>query len=494
MKDYLIRRLILLPVTLFAIILINFVIVNLAPGEPSSYTSVSLEGATKKEGQNAAEPSDLKYLQFREHYGLTLPILLNTDPFIPQQQLLSDLEKLVRFSQTNEGMSFKDYENLRRSLGDSAKFVMPKLLSIINNSLSFPIQEMGITFFVRGATQQAILGTQLTEKEKQYNAKIAADNNALRKHLLKHSDPPQAVEEKIRWINQWYAENKEFYHFEPGTLETVKIFFFDTRIFKYFSRVLTLDFGTLRNDNNKLVIDEVIKRLPISLTLSVTPMIISFVLCILFGFWMAYERNGFIDRSLNITFLILFAIPVFVAAPFILDKLAINHYFPFTQTPIPIYGFTSPLRDYREMTSSMRLLDILQHIALPIIVILYGSFAAQSRLTRSQVLEVLNNDYIRTARAKGLSEWTIAWKHVGRPVSIILVTALAGSLGVLLGGSLIVETIFEINGFGKFFYDGILNRDYNVIMFSTLIGSFLTLFGYLLADITYVTLDPRVSF
>jgi peptide/nickel transport system permease protein len=142
----------------------------------------------------------------------------------------------------------------------------------------------------------------------------------------------------------------------------------------------------------------------------------------------------------------------------------------------------------------MRLIDIMQHIALPIVVILYGSFAAQSRLTRSQVLEVLNSDFIRTARAKGLSEWTIAWKHVGRPVSIILVTALAGSLGVLLGGSLIVETIFEINGFGKFFYDGILNRDYNVIMFSTLVGSFLTLLGYLLADITYVTLDPRVSF
>lgn len=490
MKDYLIRRLLLLPLTLFAIILINFVIINLAPGEPSSYTSSSMEGGAKKEGENAAEPTDLKYLQFREHYGLTLPILFNYYPFIAPEEIQSDLKKISDFKKNNEGMTFKDYETLKRNLGDEAKFIMPKLLNSLNQTKT----ETAASFFVRGGTHQAILGTHLTSEEKAYNQKIADDNFALRSHLIKEKDSPEIVDEKIAWFNDWYQKNKTFYDYEPTPLKKIALFLFDTRIFKYLSQVLTLNFGTLRNDNNKLVIDEVIKRIPISLTLSVTPMIISFVLCILFGFWMAYERNGFVDRSLNIIFLILFAIPVFVAAPFLLDKVALNHDFPFTDIPIPIYGFTSPDREFQEMTTSQKLLDVIRHIALPIVVILYGSFAAQSRLTRSQVLDVLSADFIRTARAKGLSEWTIAWKHVGRPVSIILVTALAGSLGVLLGGSLIVETIFEINGFGKFFYEAILNRDYNVIMFSTIIGSFLTLAGYLLADLTYATLDPRVSF
>jgi len=120
--------------------------------------------------------------------------------------------------------------------------------------------------------------------------------------------------------------------------------------------------------------------------------------------------------------------------------------------------------------------------------------AAQARLTKHLVQEISHQEFIQTARAKGLSEWTIAWKHVGRNLAIVLVTSLAGSLGVLLGGSLIVETLFEINGFGRFFYDAILNRDYNVILFSSIAGSFLTLVGYLLADLSYLALDPRVRF
>ncbi len=106
---------------------------------------------------------------------------------------------------------------------------------------------------------------------------------------------------------------------------------------------------------------------------------------------------------------------------------------------------------------------------------------------------MLKQDFVRTARAKGLPRSIVLYKHVGRNAAITIVTSLAGSLGVVLGGSLVVETLFEINGFGKFFYDAIINRDYNVIMFSTLAGSFLTLIGYLVADIAYMLLDPRVS-
>jgi len=105
----------------------------------------------------------------------------------------------------------------------------------------------------------------------------------------------------------------------------------------------------------------------------------------------------------------------------------------------------------------------------------------------------LRQDYVRTARAKGLPHQTVLVKHVGRNAAITVVTSLAASLGVILGGSLIVETVFEINGFGRFFYDAIVNRDYNVVLFSAFAGSFLTLIGYLAADLSYTLLDPRVS-
>jgi peptide/nickel transport system permease protein len=168
-------------------------------------------------------------------------------------------------------------------------------------------------------------------------------------------------------------------------------------------------------------------------------------------------------------------------------------YFPFTNTPIPTSGFTSPEDEWANMLSYQKVLDVLQHIALPILAVMYGSLAATARLSRTAVLEVLRQDYVRTAIVKGLPTTTVMFKHVGRNAAITIVTSLAGSLGILLGGSLIVETMFEINGYGRFFYEAVLNRDYNVIMFSAIAGSFLTLVGYLVADLTYTLLDPRVT-
>jgi peptide/nickel transport system permease protein len=105
----------------------------------------------------------------------------------------------------------------------------------------------------------------------------------------------------------------------------------------------------------------------------------------------------------------------------------------------------------------------------------------------------MRQDFVRLAKAKGVRQFDLLVKHVGRAASITIVTSLAASLGVVLGGSLIVETVFEINGFGRFFYEAIVQRDYNVVLFSAFAGSFLTLIGYLLADISYTILDPRVT-
>ena len=234
-------------------------------------------------------------------------------------------------------------------------------------------------------------------------------------------------------------------------------------------------------------------RFKYSLTLALLPMLVTFFFSQLLGFAMAYNQNRWQDFSLNAIALILYAIPIFVVAPFLIENVALNRAFPFTDIPIPISGFTSPEDIYSEMNSRQRLFDVIRHIFLPLVAIMYGTLAASSRLSRTAILEVLRHDYVRTARAKGVPQSTILIKHVGRNAAITIVTSIAGSLGIVLGGSLIVETLFEINGFGKFFYDAVINRDYNVIMFSALAGSFLTLAGYLVADIAYTLLDPRVT-
>lgn len=489
MLYYVLRRLLLLPLTLFCIVLVNFIIINMAPGDPVTVTEISPEGM-QREDRSIAFGSDDRYLQFRERYGLTLPILLNTWPYTSQQQVNATLEKLLE----KDKMNVKDYNALRLRFGDMAQFIMPKLLDTLeDNSKNFDIRALAANFFIRGGTRQAVLGPNLPESDKAYNNKVAKDNQLLETLLPAPKDTHEMIQKKFQQLKKWYGENQALYGFEPSPSQKILILFTQNRFFKYMSRVLTLDFGTMRNDENKTVISEVAKRFKYSLTLALLPMLLTFFLCQLFGFFMAYKHNRFPDHALNLFFLILYAVPVFVAAPFLIEKIAFNGKFPFTDIPIPLSGFTNPESLYEKETSWQRLADVLQHIFLPLVAILYGSLASETRLSRTAVLETLKQDYVRTAKAKGLAPFAILFKHVGRNAGITIVTSLAGSLGIVLGGSLIVETLFQINGFGKFFYDAILNRDYNVIMFSALAGSFLSLLGYLAADIAYTLLDPRLT-
>lgn len=478
MWSYIFRRLLLLPFTLFFIILVNFVIMCLAPGDPVSLTEINSQGATRREGSANKNPSENRYLQFREFYGLTLPILFNTWPFLSEQTIKDELEAVLRPATT----SVKDLDDKKILLGDQARFQMKHLLQIIEDDKNeLALRKMAQRYFARGAYRLGIIGPGLTKEEKDFNSKVSSDEE----YLQTLDFDPQA-------LRNWYEENKNFYHFEPSGLAKVGTAFFETRFSRYFWRVLTLDFGVLRNDPNRTVISEVVKRFKYSLTLSVIPLVITLFLSLLFGMIMAVNKNKVGDWGLNFVFLVLFAIPIFVVAPFLIEKVAMGHTFPFTDIPIPTSGFTSSESIYAKLTTGNKLLDILRHIALPLLAILYGSLAVQSRLSRTAFLETMKKDYVRTALCKGVSPLGILFKHVGRNASITLVTSIAGSLGVVLGGSLIVETLFEIDGFGKFFYDAILNRDYNVIMFSALAGSFLTLVGYLVADIAYMLLDPRV--
>lgn len=498
MISYLLRRLFLLPLTLLAILFVNFVIINLAPGDPSLLSQISPTGdGTRQAGKEGELGREDQYLLFREHYGLTLPILWNRWPSISREWVLSQLNALVTrraHPDDRKEMGAKQYNGLRISFGDRSRYLMPLLLAIAQDpSEPLALREMAVRFFVRGGMRNGFLGRKITAQQRLYNQKVAADNQLLRQLRWAPTDSDLSRAEKLLKLESWYAANRDLYRYEPSPGQRLNILFLETRLYRYFSRVLALDFGTMRNDANRMVIAEVGKRLKVSLTIAVVPMLITFVLCQLFGFLMALKQNRWQDVGLNLFFLILYATPVFVVAPFLIEKIALHHTFPFTELPVPTSGFHGPDADYLRMTSNQRLLDIAMHLFLPLIAVMYGSIAVQARLSRTAVLEVTRQDYVRTARAKGLPPFTVVWKHVGRNAAITIVTSLAASLGVILGGSLIVETIFGIDGFGRFFYEAILNRDYNVIMFSALAGSLLALLGYLLADIAYTFLDPRVT-
>jgi peptide/nickel transport system permease protein len=477
---------------------VNFAIINLAPGEPVSYGEISQEGAaSRREDRSFSFSSDERYLQFREFYGLTLPILFNYWPWLSRSYVEHTLWQLLHHQASPEDSSelpTKEYNELRVTFGDQSRFIMPHLLAILEDpKTSSGIRQLAAHFFVRGGTRQGYMGPQLSTEQKAWNQRVTKDDQILRSFLWQANASSAEIKKKVEDMRSWYDQNHSFYHFQPIFWEKISLFFFETRFMRYMGRILHLDFGTLRNDSSKTVISEVTKRFKYSLTLAIVPMFVTFGVCQFFGFLMAYYQHRWPDYLFNLIFLILYAIPVFIVAPFLIEKVALYHCFPFFHTPIPISGFSSPDRIYDQKLSYQRLFDILQHIALPLLAVMYGSLASEARLSRTAVLEVLRQDYVRTAKAKGVPPTTILFKHVGRNAAITVVTSLAGSLGVVLGGSLIVETLFDINGFGKFFYEAVINRDYHVIMFSALAGSFLTLVGYLIADLTYMWLDPRIT-
>ncbi len=140
------------------------------------------------------------------------------------------------------------------------------------------------------------------------------------------------------------------------------------------------------------------------------------------------------------------------------------------------------------------MLDRLWHLALPVICLSYGGFAFLARLTRSAMLENLQADYARTARAKGVDESTVLWTHVFRNSLLPLITVSASLLPGLLGGSVIVESIFSIDGMGKLVVEAVKGRDRELVLSITMISGILTLLGYLLADLMYAIADPRVSY
>lgn len=162
----------------------------------------------------------------------------------------------------------------------------------------------------------------------------------------------------------------------------------------------------------------------------------------------------------------------------------------FGWTSLPVIGLTD--KDHEQFSRGAQVWDVLKHCVLPVVTLTYGGFAYLSRQMRAGMLEVIRQDFIRTARAKGLSEQVVVYKHALRNALIPVVTIFASILPILIGGSIIVESVFDIPGMGKYAFEGLLRRDFYVIMATTLFVGIMTQIGILLSDITYSIVDPRI--
>ncbi|MEA3464881.1 MAG: ABC transporter permease [Thermodesulfobacteriota bacterium] len=249
-------------------------------------------------------------------------------------------------------------------------------------------------------------------------------------------------------------------------------------------RLVKLDFGTSFSQDRRPVLDKIIERLPITVLINVLSVGLILIVAIPIGIFSATRRNSLFDRWTTLLVFIGFATPSFWLALLLMD------YFGVYLGWFPISGIKSLGYDY--LSPGGQVWDVIHHLFLPVMVSAFGGLAGFSRYMRSNMLEVIQQDYILTARAKGLCEWAVIGKHALRNALLPLITILGLSVPGLIGGSVIFESIFAIPGMGKLFYDGVMMRDYPLIMGILVIGAFLTLIGNLLADVGYALADPRI--
>ncbi len=253
----------------------------------------------------------------------------------------------------------------------------------------------------------------------------------------------------------------------------------------WLSNVVQLDFG-YSVAQKEPVASLIITRVPATLLLTISSMILTYILCIPLGLWSTMRSGSLPERSVSTLLYMLYSLPSFVAALFLQILLCVK------MDWFDLYGMKS--KDFDTFSTLGQALDITWHSILPIACFTYGSLAFSSRFVKANMEEVIRQDFIRTAKAKGVSTRNIYFHHAFRNTLIPLVTLLGLSLPALLGGAVILERIFVWPGMGTLFFESIGRRDYETIMGLTLMFSLLTLIGQLLADVLYAIIDPRVTY
>lgn len=264
----------------------------------------------------------------------------------------------------------------------------------------------------------------------------------------------------------------------------------------WLERMSQLDFGNsfashqrpvfwqTTDENNQTKLGMIQEALPITLLINVLSMALIILIALPLGIISALTQNRLPDRSITLFVFIGFAIPGFWLALMLMYWTGVVHHW------LPISGLHS--MGAENLSNWGQMLDTLKHLLLPVFISAITGLAGISLFVRNGMLEVLHQDFITTAKAKGLPESTVVFRHALRNALLPLITIFGLSIPGLIGGSVIAESIFAIPGMGKLFFDAVLMRDFPVIMGILTIGSALTLVGNLLADITYAWADPRV--
>ncbi|WP_157670381.1 ABC transporter permease subunit [Chitinibacter sp. GC72] len=231
------------------------------------------------------------------------------------------------------------------------------------------------------------------------------------------------------------------------------------------------------------------EKLPVSMSLGISSLLLTYLIAVPLGVAKAVRHGSRFDAATTLLLMIGYAIPSFVLGVLLLVLFGGGSFWQL----FPLRGLMSD--DWEALSMLGKMMDLLWHLALPVTAMVVGGFASLTILTKNAFLEEIHKQYVTTARAKGASERRIFWRHILRNASLPLMVGLPGAMiGAFFTGSLLIETLFSLDGLGLLAYESVLRRDYPVVLGTLYFFTLLGLIGRLLSDIGYVLLDPRVQF
>jgi len=275
------------------------------------------------------------------------------------------------------------------------------------------------------------------------------------------------------------AEIKALYGFDKPATE---------RFWQMLKGFATFDLGKSFY-HHKDVWELVVSKLPVSITLGLWTFFLTYFISVPLGIAKAVREGSRFDSITSMVVLVGYSIPGFILGVFLLVMFGGGSFLQW----FPLRGLTSD--DWEQMSLIGKVLDYLWHITLPVTASVAGSFAVMTMLTKNTFLEEIRKQYVLTARAKGLSENAVLYKHVFRNALIPLVTGFpAAFIGAFFAGSLLIETLFSLDGLGLLSYESVIRRDYPVVMGTLYLFTLIGLLVKLMGDLCYVWADPRLQF
>lgn len=482
MGTYLLKRVLLMIPTLFGISLVIWLIMVAAPGRPGAKAQAFGEVNATADPTKEKSKGESQRI-FRRQFALDRPVFWNSWTSLDASEVGRAVETAAA---PQEQVGMKAKREARERLEDWGYYAVPALVQLLR-STEGEAQTRALFWLRMSATRLPVqpYGRSLDEATIRRNAEWMAENARLATWGWGPSDPPDRRAQVVADWAGWYESNRG--RWEHSLAERLRIGISDTQFGTYWGNLVRLDFG-VSHVHKRPVLSLILERLPITVTLSALAILLSYVLAIPLGIHSAVRAYRPDDRVVTVFLFLLYSLPSFFVGTVLLQAFTVGDPLAW----FPNSGYRAQGADRLDTWSQVR--DVVWHVTLPLVVLTYGGLAALSRYARTGMLDVIRSDYIRTARAKGLSEGAVIFRHAARNGMMPVVTLLGGVLPALVGGSVFVEYIFNIQGMGLLTIEAISNRDYNVVMGEALIVAVLTLIGLLLSDVLYAVLDPRISY